>query len=234
MELKQKRGLNYNMQYLTELAHKHGTDRGLEYRHRHSGNGYTEIYGPIMGSIREDVRRVLEIGVHKGQGMLMWQEYFPNADIYGIEVFEPNNLWKAPEGPSYTEADTRIHVMVGHAGKQEDLDKLIDNFGGDFDIIIDDGGHLSDQQQFSMGYLFPFLKSGGIYIIEDLKAPNHGPDYMGSEDTCRMISEYHNDKKIISSYMSEEQSKYIEENIDSDDYQDTQGNGRLWIVKKKY
>ena len=45
---------------------------------------------------------------------------------------------------------------------------------------------------------------------------------------------FHTDKKIISSYMSEEQSKYIEENIDSDDYQDTQGNGRLWIVKKKY
>ena len=51
------------MHYLTELAHKHGTDRGLEYRHRESGNGYTEIYGPLMDNIRQDVKRILEIGV---------------------------------------------------------------------------------------------------------------------------------------------------------------------------
>ena len=164
----------------------------------------------------------------------MWQEYFQNAEIYGIEVFEPDNLWKSPEGPDYTDADIRIHVMVGHAGKQKDLNKLIENYGGDFDIIIDDGGHLSDQQQFSMAYLFPFLKPLGIYIIEDLRAPYHGPNYIGSVDTCRMINEYHETKKIISSYMSDEQIKYIEENIESDTYQDTPGSGRLWIVKKKY
>ena len=39
-----------------------------------------------------------------------------------------------------------------------------EKYGGDFDIIIDDCGHLSDQQQFSMAYLFPFFETwGNIY-----------------------------------------------------------------------
>tara|TARA_B100000424_G_scaffold268081_1_gene262166 strand:- start:364 stop:1044 length:681 start_codon:yes stop_codon:yes gene_type:complete len=222
-----------NMHYLTELAHKYGTDRGTVFKHRSTGHGYTEVWGPLFDPIKNDVKKVLEIGVHKGQGMLMWQEYFPNADIYGIEVFEPNNLWKAPEGPSYTEADTRIHVMVGHAGKKEDLDKLIEKFGGDFDIIIDDGGHLSDQQQFSMGYLFPFLKPSGIYIIEDLGTAYHSPQYIGSVDTVRMIQEYHETKKIVSEHMTDSQIKYIEDNISGNTLQNTLGVGKLWIVNKK-
>ena len=86
------------MHYLTELAHKHGTDRGLIYKNR-PGNGYTEIYGPILDEDIEGTKKVLELGAHKGQGLLMWQEYFPNAEIYGIEVLGPNNLWKSPKGP---------------------------------------------------------------------------------------------------------------------------------------
>ena len=64
--------------------------------------------------------------------------------------------------------------------------RLIEKYGGDFDIIIDDCGHLSDQQQFSMAYLFPFLKPGGIYIIEDLNAP-YVKRCFGKRKTCVII-----------------------------------------------
>ena len=37
-----------------------------------------------------------------------------------------------------------------------------------FDIIIDDGSHYSPHQQKTLGYLFPKLKAGGLFIIEDL------------------------------------------------------------------
>ncbi len=224
------------MHYLTELAHKHGTDRGLVYTVGKPGNGYTEIYGPLLDDGIEGTKKVLELGAHKGQGLLMWQEYFPNADIYGIEIFESDNLWKSPEGPSYTENDIRVHVMVGHCGKKKDLDRLIEKYGGDFDLIIDDAGHLSDQQQFSMAYLFPLLKPGGIYIIEDLNAPYLGTHWQGSRDTCRMIGEFTSTRKISSEYMSDKESKYIESNID-DHMVYLSGPidiGKIWVVKKKF
>ena len=46
--------------------------------------------------------------------------------------------------------------------------RFIQENGGDFDIIIDDGSHKMNHQQISFDVLFPHLKSGGIYVIEDL------------------------------------------------------------------
>lgn len=49
-----------------------------------------------------------------------------------------------------------------------ELIAFIETVGQDFDIIIDDGGHTMNQQITSFKILFPALKSGGIYVIEDL------------------------------------------------------------------
>ena len=51
---------------------------------------------------------------------------------------------------------------------KKSLIQFIQQSGGDFDIILDDGGHKMDQQITSFRVLFPILKSGGVYIIEDL------------------------------------------------------------------
>ena len=48
------------------------------------------------------------------------------------------------------------------------LDNFLLEYGNDFDIIIDDGGHTMKQQQISLGILFFAVKSGGYYVIEDL------------------------------------------------------------------
>ncbi len=39
----------------------------------------------------------------------------------------------------------------------------------DFDIIIDDASHASHHQQNGFLEMFPKLRSGGLYIIEDLR-----------------------------------------------------------------
>ena len=40
--------------------------------------------------------------------------------------------------------------------------------GGHFDVVVDDGGHSMEQQLTSFRVLFPLLRPGGIYVIEDL------------------------------------------------------------------
>src|SRR5690349_11812103 len=57
-----------------------------------------------------------------------------------------------------------------HYGSQEDIPFLntINTTQGYFDIIIDDGGHTMRQQITSLIYLLPKVRSGGIYVIEDL------------------------------------------------------------------
>ena len=38
------------------------------------------------------------------------------------------------------------------------------------DIIIDDGSHIEEHQIFTFGVLFPKLKPGGVYIVEDISS----------------------------------------------------------------
>ena len=225
------------MNYLTELAHKYNTDRGLLYNDSpRKGHGYTEVYGNLFDRVRYDIKKVLELGVHKGQGLMMWNDYFPNAEIYGIEKNEANNLHKAPEGPIYTKEDKRIHVMVGELPREEVLTRFINEHGSNFDLIIDDAEHVSDHQQICMGFLFPHLAPGGAYVVEDLHAPYLGAHYIGSVDTIRMAKEYGNSKKIVSQYMTSEQINYIESTIEDQAYYESfpgEAGGQAWIVTKK-
>lgn len=67
------------------------------------------------------------------------------------------------------------------AGDQADpifLQKFINESGGEFDVIIDDGGHTMDQQLTSLEYLWKIVKPGGLYIIEDLQT-SHWPVFGG-------------------------------------------------------
>ena len=68
-----------------------------------------------------------------------------------------------------------------HYGSQEDVAflKTIKNKRGYFDVIIDDGGHTMSQQITSITHLLPKMRSGGLYVIEDLET-SYMPTYKGS------------------------------------------------------
>ncbi len=97
--------------------------------------------------------RLLEIGIQGGGSLRMWKNCFPNSEIVGIDI-----------DPSCKELDVSdAKVFIGDQTDKEFLEQF-----RDFDIIIDDGGHTMHQQQTSFEVLFPLLKSGGLYVIEDL------------------------------------------------------------------
>ncbi len=103
---------------------------------------------------------MLEIGVWKGESLLMWQNYFPKALITGIDI-EPPPLF-FPDQP-------RIRC---YQGDQADLDFLAGvakgTWPGGFHFIIDDASHLAYQTKKSFWYLFEnHLLPGGLFAIED-------------------------------------------------------------------
>lgn len=99
-------------------------------------------------------KRILEIGVQGGGSLELWRQFFPDAEIVGIDILES---CKEHEGD-------RIQVFIGDQCDVKFLETL-----GDFDIIIDDGGHYMTQQQVSMNTLLANqLNEGGLYVIEDL------------------------------------------------------------------
>ena len=63
-----------------------------------------------------------------------------------------------------------INVLTGSQDDRAVLSRWINESGGNFDVIIDDGGHRNVQIWNSFNILFvEALSRGGFYLIEDLQ-----------------------------------------------------------------
>jgi len=137
---------------LAELFKKYGTDK-LEH-------GYADFYEGYFGPIRESVESFLEIGVYKGASMRVWLDYFPNAKVWGLD----DGCWQK----SWDFGTVRAEVLLTDQALRAGLSAVLERTGGDYDVVLDDGGHTMWGQQVSLACLLPGVKSGGLYVLEDL------------------------------------------------------------------
>jgi len=146
---------------LRDLAIKYGTDKAVPHE-------YTGAYEEHLGAAADSIGKVLEIGVLDGASLLMWRDYFPRADIFGIDI--------APR----LEADQpRISVLRGSQADAKFL-RHVATTHGPFDLIVDDGSHVPAHIICSLETLFAHLNPGGTYVIEDLQT-SYWPEWqMGS------------------------------------------------------
>ena len=115
--------------------------------HRHA---YERVYEPVFEPIRNEALRILEIGILRGASMLAWADYFPNAEIVGVDLFKRVPLEKVP-------THERVTLVQG--------DSTEINLDGHFDVIIDDGAHDFVTQRKTFENLH---SHGDRYFIEDV------------------------------------------------------------------
>lgn len=164
--------LNFDNSDLNALAIQYENDRGsegLSLENYESPKGtiryphdYAGTYDFYFSPLRNKPIKFLEIGFCHGASAKMWQHYFPRAELHFMEI-RPDLLEKYAKNFS-----SRCHFHLADQSKPSDLQKVIATAGKKFDIIIDDGGHTMKQQITSFKVLFPFVISGGVYVIEDL------------------------------------------------------------------
>ncbi|MBM7775485.1 8-demethyl-8-alpha-L-rhamnosyltetracenomycin-C 2'-O-methyltransferase [Actinokineospora baliensis] len=154
---------------LDRLAVLCGTDKWSALHH------YTQHYEHHLSPQRDQMLRILEIGVggnreaHTGGNSLrMWKHYFPRAIIYGIDIFDKRGVDEA-----------RLATFRADQSHQDELIEVAQAIG-QVDVIIDDGSHLSSHVIASFTTLFPYLRDGGLYFIEDLHASLWAPRFNGS------------------------------------------------------
>jgi len=201
---------------LNEIMVNYGTDK-QELIHN-----YVQYYTKYFEQHREKKLKVLEIGIFRpdknsnavpGASLKTWRDYFLNSEIYGIDLGDFTDV-----------NDDRIKTMIANQeirtknSEWNGLTEMIDNFGGDFDIIIDDGGHSMEQQQVSLGFLFKFLKPGGVFVIEDLETSYKlGWAYNKTNteyDTLSMLKIFNQTNKIMSDFITDDEKNYLNENIE--------------------
>lgn len=133
---------------LADMGRETRSDKG-------SDHSYLEVYDQIFDRFRDRPIRLLEIGVLGGESLRLWQRYFPRAEITGIDI--ALNGLDVP-GCQLVECDQTDRRAIEELWPDEH-----------FDLIIDDGSHRVADQLQSLCYLWPKLRSGGLYIVEDVE-----------------------------------------------------------------
>ena len=101
---------------------------------------------------------VLEIGVYSGGSLRMWRDYFGDqCRIYGVDI--------EPACRHYENGHTRVFI-----GDQADRAfwRQLRREVPRLDIVIDDGGHRTEQQVVTLEETLPYLSPGGVYLCEDV------------------------------------------------------------------
>jgi hypothetical protein len=156
---------------------------GEKFRPTKRRHNYLIRYDHVFGAARHKVKRMVEIGVQSNASIGMWRDYFPNAEIVGIDI--------DPECERF-ESD-RIKIIIGDQTDRAFLETFARENFGTIDIIVDDGLHTQNAILTSFSSLYPALNTNGIYAIEDLiehdyvaqlvaditAAINYWPDHAG-------------------------------------------------------
>lgn len=131
-------------------------------------HGYTTRYYHHFKEFKNDKINFLEIGIFQGRSLAMWNDFFTNGSIYGIDIkLDEFNLFK--KELQIMGAFKDKDVIVGEANTKETV--LFQDV--EFDFILDDGCHKPESQIETFKNYYPLLKKGGLYIIEDLRGANH-------------------------------------------------------------
>lgn len=154
-------------------------DLGLLYKtDKATFHEYTKFYQTHFDALRYSTNTVLEIGVRDGASLFMWRDYFVNAKIYGVDN----------QNVSHLKSD-RIDIFQLDQENVNELRKLPTQL----DLIIDDGGHTMLQQQTTFKILLlENLRSGGVYVLEDLHTSL--PAY---QNTCYGSNAYNNTLSLL-------------------------------------
>ena len=137
---------------------------------RFNGNGYEMMYGLFLEPLkRMNAPRVLEIGLGcdmsygPGASATLWRKYLPNAVLIEAEIDE-----RCVKHHKKKLAALNIRAVTGSSGNPTVLRRWLQQLGGNFDAVIDDGSHNNNDMLTAFEQLWGAVKPGGFYFIEDM------------------------------------------------------------------
>lgn len=203
------------MTNLSDISKKYSTDKAGEH-------DFIPVYEEYLNDRREDLDKLLEIGVYKGESLKMWREYLPDTHLYGID--KSHYRLDIPNAITFKCDQSNVGRLTNIVKKIQPLD-----------IIIDDCSHKMDDQQISFAKLFRYVRSGGIYVIEDVHTSNdwqlerYNISLSRDNTTLKMINNYVENNSIVSLYIEDEDKAYLESNIKFMKLHDTNNDGKHLI-----
>ena len=139
-------------------------------RHRHP---YTAVYSLLFSRYRYSPVVFAEIGIGTSRSINMWRQFFesPNAHIACFDV--DTNLVAFMN----TMALSNVHPAYMDVSKPETIATALREVGQPLDVLLDDSSHSLNDQVNIVREAIPYLKSGGLLIIEDVSRAIPNAEY---------------------------------------------------------
>jgi hypothetical protein len=114
-------------------------------------------------------RHVLELGIFHGGSIVFWWELWKPERYVAIDIQKRGDGADIKQWRSSRGLEDRVRTYWGtNQTDASKLRKIVDeDLGGRLDLVIDDASHMYDETKRSFEVLFPLVRPGGLYIIED-------------------------------------------------------------------
>lgn len=189
---------------LTKLSNKYKCDKS-DRKH-----GYTSKYNLYLKEYKDKSFNMLEFGFGLGKSVKMWLEYFSNAKMVTVDV---RPIPEDSQILSYISSGRLKYIVSDQTNRTKILDGITKY--KEFLLVIDDASHVPEDQQFTFGFMFPFVQDGGWYVIEDLKCKrSHSNKFPQSDKTFNVLHNFIRTSEFNSPVVDKFQQEYIAKNID--------------------
>lgn len=121
-----------------------------------------------FGRGRESIKLMMEIGVADGSCLCAWREIFPNATIVGMDIHHSDRAH-----------GERMEFHIGDQRSKVDCENAANNRL--FDMIVEDATHKLADSLLTLFWMWPYVKPGGIYVIEEFEGAS------GERDRIKLL-----------------------------------------------
>ena len=174
-------------------------------------HGYAKIYEKYLKNNKDRISNIIELGSFYGNASAAFFFYFKNAQIYSADI-NPD---------MYLYSSKRLENFFTDTSSRSSIEKNILNKNIKFDLIIEDASHMLKDQIISLFILFKTLKSGGLFIVEEIDFPEKREDMRIDLNTYEVNLENSN-KKILEAGL----------NYESINFSDYEGKSLVEIENK--
>lgn len=157
-----------------------GEECFLFYKNKHLVDQYQRFWSDRKSF---EAHHIFELGIWDGGSVAFWFECFQPKKHVGVDVSQKGNSNYFQHYVSTRGIEERIKTYweVNQADSEKLRQIAKKECSGSLDLVIDDASHMYEATKMSFETLFPLLRPGGLYIIEDwgwehwpeFQAPDH-------------------------------------------------------------
>jgi hypothetical protein len=148
----------------------------------------------------QPITRMIDLGIYKGGSAILYHKLFAPEKLIAIDAVPT----RVPSLEAYAARQPDRSLVIASGVHQDDSAALgrlcAEEFGGHpVDLVVDDASHLYAETRASFRALFPRLRAGGRYIIEDWAWAHWAGDFWQTERG----GEYFRDKQPVTDLLIE-------------------------------